>query len=644
MTIRIIGQTEGRERAAAEELAAQLRNTFRPEDTVTIVAGAKCYGEKRQDIDLLIFGTLSQGFRIKSDLLPKEFASHRTYLSSFLLTLEVKDHGPESVRIVGNQVDVLYEGRWSNASNQVFEQVYSVRDYLVRALEKKAPRIISGLWLRNVSSAVCPKSPHNILGSDLDSDQFLRFIVHNRHDTLSWQVEHGRADLSISAFDRADATVFQNALNLFTKSLGQGSIDRRKLEVICQKILRDQQYADRIGSQLLLFRGRGGAGKTLRLLQIAKTLHDDFGHRILFLTYNKSLVADVRRLLSILGISDKVDDRTIAIRSSDSFFFGLLGAYGLRPSQQTGDRFPIDYPQKKQELLDLLRLSNPVEIMKERTAVDNPDCFAWDFILVDEGQDWPQEEHDILFALFGPEHLIVADGVDQFVRDQRRCDWTHGAPSRQIITLKKSLRLKKNLCRLATAFAEACGIEWDMEPNDDILGGCVKLVFGQYTREIHTKVMAAHYNAGNKAIDALICATGASGAASANFPEELRSWGAEVWNGMTSEGRNHFPTDVGQYRIVKYESCRGLEGWTVVCLDLDQFFDRQIIEGQTRDRELFVTAEEASTRFAAHWCLIPFTRAIDTLVIQLHEQSALAKLLLPIARDYEDFVEIIRTH
>ena len=37
-------------------------------------------------------------------------------------------------------------------------------------------------------------------------------------------------------------------------------------------------------------------------------------------------------------------------------------------------------------------------------------------------------------------------------------------------------------------------------------------------------------------------------------------------------------------------------------------------------------------------------RAIDTLVIQLHEQSALAKRLLPIARDYGDFVEIIRTH
>ena len=444
MTIKIVGQTEGRERTAAEELAVQLRKIIKPDDTVIIVAGAKCYGEKRQDIDLLVFGAMSKGFRIKSDLVPQEFAAHKIYLTNFLLTLEVKDHGPESIRFTGNQVEVRYEGRWSNASNQAFEQVHSVRNYIGRALEtQKSPWIISGLWLRNFSKAAIPKGPHNILGSDLDADRFLQFIIQNRHDTLSWQVGRGRIDLSISAFDRTDAAAFQNALNLFTKNLEQSFIDRRKLEVVCQKILKDQQYADRIGSQLLLFRGRGGAGKTLRLLQIAKTLHDDFGHRILFLTYNKSLVADVRRLLSILGIGDKIDDRTIAIRSSDSFFFGLLAAYDLRPCQQVGNQFPIDYLQKKQEMLDLLRLSNPTEIRKERTAIDNPDCFAWDFILVDEGQDWPQEERDILFALFGPEHLIVADGVDQFVRDQLRCDWTHGAPTRQIVTLKKSLDSRK---------------------------------------------------------------------------------------------------------------------------------------------------------------------------------------------------------
>lgn len=642
MSIRIIGQLAGREREAAEDLAHRLAPIFDKKANVTIIAGAKCYGEARQDIDLLVFANFPQGAPIKASLLPEIFSKHRTYLSSMLVTLEVKDHGPEDIRIIGNQVEVRYREHWSNASAQAHEQTYSVRNYMIRSLGR-SPWIISGLWLRNMATANFPGAPHNLLGSDLDGDRFLKFVAQNRHETLAWQLQQGRNDLYISAIKKSDAELFRDSLDLFTKTLAKGSLDRRKLELVCQNILKDQQYADRFGTQLLLFRGRGGSGKTLRLLQIARTLHETKGDRILLLTYNKALVSDIRRLLSILGITDKIDDRTISIRSSDSFFFGLLKAYGLAPSHGPENEFPTDYVQKKDELLQFLRTSNSDVLMNERTAVDNPEYFAWDFVLIDEGQDWPEEERDILFALFGPEHLIVADGVDQFVREQGRCDWMKGVSNRQIVTLKKSLRLKKNLCRMATAFAEDCGIEWDMEPNDDIVGGRVKLLLGPYNREVHLKIMAAHNRAGNKPIDALFCLTGAPGASSAQFAEQLTTWGFQVWDATTSEGRDRFPTSVEQHRLVKYESCRGLEGWTVVCLDFDQFFARQLNDRQYQDRELFVSPEQASLRFAARWCLIPLTRAIDTLVIQMQEQSALAHRLLGISKDYDDFVEIIRT-
>jgi hypothetical protein len=64
-------------------------------------------------------------------------------------------------------------------------------------------------------------------------------------------------------------------------------------------------------------------------------------------------------------------------------------------------------------------------------------------------------------------------------------------------------------------------------------------------------------------------------------------------------------------------------------------------QGQSHERELFVSAEEAGLRFAARWSLIPLTRAIDTLVIQLQEHSALGQQLLSVASAYKDFVEII---
>jgi hypothetical protein len=38
------------------------------QDNLTIVAGAKCHGQKRQDIDLLIFGGFAKGFHPGKDL------------------------------------------------------------------------------------------------------------------------------------------------------------------------------------------------------------------------------------------------------------------------------------------------------------------------------------------------------------------------------------------------------------------------------------------------------------------------------------------------------------------------------------------------------------------------------------------------
>ncbi|WP_435669662.1 hypothetical protein, partial [Maritalea sp.] len=39
----------------------------------------------------------------------------------------------------------------------------------------------------------------------------------------------------------------------------------------------------------------------------------------------------------------------------------------------------------------------------------------YDFLLVDEGQDWSTEHRDLMYDIFGPHRVIVADGVDQFV-------------------------------------------------------------------------------------------------------------------------------------------------------------------------------------------------------------------------------------
>ena len=82
-------------------------------------------------------------------------------------------------------------------------------------------------------------------------------------------------------------------------------------------------------------------------------------------------------------------------------------------------------------------------------------------------------------------------------------------------------------------------------------------------------------------------------------------------------------------RCLLYESCRGLEAWNVMCLDIDAFFyDRYYSEdaefyapecaGLFQDTNIIETYKE---RFAALWVFMAITRAMDTLYIKLSSSS-----------------------
>ena len=68
---------------------------------------------------------------------------------------------------------------------------------------------------------------------------------------------------------------------------------------------------------------------------------------------------------------------------------------------------------------------------------------------------------------------------------------------------------------------------------------------------------------------------------------------------------------------MKYHSCRGLEGWTVVCLGLDKFYEDRLEKGLKTESRVLESPQEHALRYAAAWALIPLTRAIHHLVIQL---------------------------
>ncbi|MCS6242458.1 MAG: hypothetical protein H2172_01155 [Opitutus sp.] len=643
MPVIIVGTPEGKEREAAEALSKTLTPRLRKEDKITIVVGAQCVGQNRKDIDLILFGSMGKGFILKPGEKPDGFENKNIYLNTFCLVVEVKGHSSNRVRIQGTNVDVEYKGRWSSATAQAHEQVYSVKEFIERH-KLHAPYILNAVWLRNQPRPSGIDLVNNILWSDLNSNTLIKLIAELRYQNLVEQARD-RHDLSISCSRRDDLDQVAQAADIFTRELAASPLDRSKLELICKRIIDGQIYAtEKLGKQMLLFRGQGGSGKTVRLLQLAKNLYEDQGTRILFLTFNRSLVADVRRLLVLMRISDKPDDRTIVIRTCDSYFFKLLDALGLHAPTDKGAPFPADYAAKKLDALQLISSMSREELLCDSLATKNPDLFSWDFVMIDEAQDWPDIDKNLLFKIFGHNLLFVADGVDQFVRGNARCDWTEslGMNERQIVPLRKCLRLKANLCRFISAFADEMNIPWNLSVNDDVPGGRVIIIKGPYTQEIHSEVMKTHQANRNEPVDSLFCVTASPQFANHSLANRLESWGEKTWDGTNNEVRDTYPTDTKQIRIVRYESCRGLEGWTVVCLDAERFFGRQVeLAPQIKQGDLLISENEAASHHAARWLMIAFTRAIDTLVIQVSGRSQFTDQLLKIAKEHNDFIEVL---
>lgn len=650
MPVTIYGDQTGDNYQAALELKPALEGLIQfPENEVRVVASAFTVGCAVQDTDLLVLGILRRPVEVPRNLLPEPLRVRPCKISNFALAIEVKGHPPDAVRFEGNQVLVRYRNRvtradeWHGATDQSHKQVHSLREYVERH-RLQSPWFLSSIWLRNVPKLQLPQAAHNLLGAGVEPIDLMRLLVALRQNKLTDDLAKPWRASYLSCCRDDAARELAAAMDLFTRTIEASPLDRKKVERVTRSTLRDEvpQYVDRMGTQLLAFNGRGGSGKTVRLLQLANHLRNDRGARVLLLTYNRALAADLRRLLRLMGIREHLDDPTVSISTSEKYFWALLKAWGLTPEIGPGADFPeAEYQSAKADLRELLSGETRGSLQDETAWSENPSLFNWDIVMIDEAQDWPSEERDILASIFGSQRLVVADGVDQLVRRDGRCDWVGLATpeQRQIVSLRKSLRLKSNLCRFVEAYAEHAGLEWDLSVNDDVAGGRVVLIPSSYTRAIHDEVMSAHMESGNTPIDSLFCITAGGGAASGQLAETLTSWGCQSWNGADSATRDSYPESLDQHRIVKYESCRGLEGWTVVCLDFDVFVHRQYRQGLMHPPALYDSPEDHARRFATRWALIPMTRAIDTLVLQYSPASEAGEVLRQLART-RDYIEL----
>ncbi|MCA1565736.1 MAG: AAA family ATPase [Acidobacteria bacterium] len=615
------------------EAALQLRDMIAAEwgmvqdsraDHIQIIPAAKCLGtHTTRDIDLLVFCNLGWDYKIDA---PREAGSgiEPVYFRNLCLTFEVKLHRPEQVEFEGSNVLVRYSDGIKSATDQSFNQTVSLRQYM-KANGISPPWITGLIWLRNCPESVLPAIQHNIIGGDATWETVLRRVLTN----LGPRRAGGRWEVSATNAERFASIA--RASDIFTRKLIPSNLDRRRMEEVSKRILRGQQYGEKFGEQLLIVRGRGGTGKTVYLLKLAHDLYRDRGARVLILTYNKALVADIKRILKFMGITDRIEIRTV-----HSFMLRLLGQKGLKVLPVPCRDFLEEarYAAYKKEALELLAIASAADT--EVVISQSKDDLDWDYVFVDESQDWPIDERDILFSFYDPHRFVLADGIDQLIRTHKHINWRESESVRkhQIITLHKSLRLKANICGFVKTFARHIGMgDLDIEPNLDVHGGRVLIIEGKYAgdRDLHTRLMEKNRSDNNFPVDMLFCVPPqlvdrGPGGRRSKVGDTFKKWGYAVWDGVDDVVRESCPNDLEQLRIVQYDSCRGLEGWIVVNYALDLFYDHKAAYYEPTPEEAeetYFDRAAAASEFALRWLMIPLTRAIDTLVIQVTSKNHL---------------------
>ena len=108
------------------------------------------------------------------------------------------------------------------------------------------------------------------------------------------------------------------------------------------------------------------------------------------------------------------------------------------------------------------------------------------------------------------------------------------------------------------------------------------------------------------------------------YEEKFKQFAAEkkikYWFGMDTDQRFLPVKDIKQYRLLYYESARGVEGFSVICLGLDLYFSS--------------IANTSSIERAKNWVMIALSRASNNLVIHIENRGSFIGSML--REIYED--------
>lgn len=293
----------------------------------------------------------------------------------------------------------------------------------------------------------------------------------------------------------------------------------------------------------------------------------------------------------------------------------------------------------------------------------------WQSILIDEAQDCYEIEKEVLYALFDTNSFVIVDGgSEQLIRKQKACRWDRKG-NRRIEYIKstprlKSTRQKKNLVKFLNFIAQKFNVPFEMVYDDLEDGG--NLIFDFRTSVSDNAIIEqteklVNYGKINSCTPyeslLLLCDARVNHISSASANENIdndtyvdeddviiirhtnkNTWRPlenltnhfsemiTIWDGTVNDKKKKPLPMSTNIRLLYYESCRGVEAWSVMCFSLDVLFEIKYHDNEADkfisddDKGLFdeiLDENQRRERFAANWLIMALSRAIDTAYIQV---------------------------
>ena len=287
-------------------------------------------------------------------------------------------------------------------------------------------------------------------------------------------------------------------------------------------------------------------------------------------------------------------------------------------------------------------------------------------LFIDEAQDCHRLEKEILLSIYGSDNIVIANGgKEQLIRHVEMCNWeifqTKKISIKKHYTRNKSYRVKKTIVDFCNFVANKFNIDLNLEPLESEDEGELIFDFRQNHSEVEISDIFNHLNLKGKvngcsAYESLLILLEANSQRNGidrdensekavineygniedstnlrrgtwDYLETLKKNGFMFWDGTIGNKSELIPPSQNESRIIYYESCRGLEAWSVACFAMDKFFNQKREEPDAEKyliEDLFLNQdnEQRKNMFATTWLIMAMTRVIDTLYIQVNDRNS----------------------